>query len=122
MIVFNNIRISQDDKYITIDAEIENNKYYENMYIDSVIIDNQDTFSPNGPSNKPVYTYKAQPLNSDIYTEDDLANKVTDDDNIPIYRISINQYFNCYVIIISTRSIRSRNSSCNYIYEEYILL
>ena len=59
MIVFNNIRISQDDKYITIDAEIENNKYYENMYIDSVIIDTQDTFSPNGPSNNPVYTYKA---------------------------------------------------------------
>ena len=29
MIVFNNVRISQDDKYITIDAEIENNKYYE---------------------------------------------------------------------------------------------
>ena len=84
MIVFNNIRISQDDKYITIDAEIENNKYYENMYIDSVIIDNQDTFSPNGPSNNPVYTYKAQPLNSDIYTENDLANKVTDEDNIPV--------------------------------------
>lgn len=68
MIVFNNVRISQDDKYITIDAEIENNKYYENMYIDSVIIDNQDTFSPNGPSNNPIYTYKAQPLNSDIYS------------------------------------------------------
>ena len=84
MIVFNNIRISQDDKYITIDAEIENNKYYENMYIDSVIIDNQDTFSPNGPSNNPVYIYKAYPLNSDIYTEDDLANKVTDEDNIPV--------------------------------------
>ena len=59
MIVFNNVRISQDDKYITIDAEIENNKYYENMYIDSVIIDNQDTFSPNGPSSNPIYTYKA---------------------------------------------------------------
>ena len=84
MIVFNNIRISQDDKYITIDAEIENNKYYENMYIDSVIIDNQDTFSPNGPSSNPIYTYKAQPLNSDIYTENDLANKVTDEDNIPV--------------------------------------
>ena len=68
MIVFNNVRISQDDKYITIDAEIENNKYYENMYIDSVIIDNQDTFSPNGPSSNPIYTYKAQPLNSDIYS------------------------------------------------------
>ena len=68
MIVFNNVKISQDDKYITIDAEIENNKYYENMYIDSVIIDNQDTFSPNGPSNNPIYTYKAQPLNSDIYS------------------------------------------------------
>ena len=84
MIVFNNVRISQDDKYITIDAEIENNKYYENMYIDSVIIDNQDTFSPNGPSSNTIYTYKAQPLNSDIYTEDDLANKVTDEDNIPV--------------------------------------
>ena len=47
MIVFNNIRISQDDKYITIDAEIENNKYYENMYIDSVIIDTQVSLSAN---------------------------------------------------------------------------
>ena len=46
MIVFNNIRISQDDKYITIDAEIENNKYYENMYIDSVIIDSDKQQEP----------------------------------------------------------------------------
>lgn len=84
MIVFNNARISQDNKYITIDAKIENNKYYDNMYIDSVIIDNQDTFSANGPSNNPLYTYNTEPKSINIYTENDLVNQVQDEDGINV--------------------------------------
>ena len=60
MIIFNNISISQDDKYLIIDAEIEDNVYYKDMYIDSVVIDNQDTYIQNGPSNNPIYVYKAE--------------------------------------------------------------
>ena len=60
MIIFNKIKISQDDRYITIDAEIDNSDYYKDMYIDSVIIDNQDTYTANGPSSNPIYTYQTQ--------------------------------------------------------------
>ena len=44
MIVFNNIKITQDNKYLIIDAEIEDSTYYKDMYIDQVVIDNQDTY------------------------------------------------------------------------------
>ena len=84
MIIFNNIKITQDNKYLIIDAEIENNSYYKDMYIDSIIIDNQDTYVQNGPSNSPIYTYKAQPYINNIYTSDDLVNKVTDEDSNPV--------------------------------------
>ena len=85
MIIFNNVSITQDDKYLIIDAEIENSTYYKNMYIDSVVIDNQDTYIQNGPSNNPIYVYKAEAQSNDIYTSNDLVNKVTDEDGSNIY-------------------------------------
>ena len=84
MIVFNNIKITQDNKYLIIDAEIEDSTYYKDMYIDQVVIDNQDTYIQNGPSSNPIYTYQAQPQDNNIYTIDDLANKVTDEDGIAV--------------------------------------
>ena len=60
MIIFNKIKISQDYRYIIIDAEMDNSDYYKDMYIDSVIIDNQDTYTANGPSSNPIYTYQTQ--------------------------------------------------------------
>ena len=85
MIVFNNIKITQDNKYLIIDAEIEDNAYYKDMYIDQVVIDNQDTYIQNGPSSNPIYIYQAQPQDNNIYTIDDLANKVTDKDGSAVY-------------------------------------
>lgn len=58
MIQFNELRITPDSKYLIIDASIINNNYYENIVIDSIIIDTQDTYVANGPSSKPIYTYK----------------------------------------------------------------
>lgn len=84
MIIFNNVSITQDDKYLIIDAEIENSSYYENMYIDSVVIDNQDTYIQNGPSSNPLYVFKAEAQDNYIYTSNDLVNKVTDIDEQPI--------------------------------------
>ena len=60
MIIFNKIKISQAARYIIIDAEMDNSDYYKDMYIDSVIIDNQDTYTANGPSSNPIYTYQTQ--------------------------------------------------------------
>ena len=54
MIRFNELKI--EDNYIIIDVQIEEEKYFKNMYIDSIVIDTQDTFIVNGPSSKAIYT------------------------------------------------------------------
>lgn len=54
MIRFNELKI--EDNYIVIDAQIEEEKYFKDMYIDSIVIDTQDTFITNGPSSKAIYT------------------------------------------------------------------
>ena len=54
MIRFNELKI--EDNYIIIDVQIEEEKYFKDMYINSIIIDTQDTFIVNGPSSKAIYT------------------------------------------------------------------
>ena len=57
MLQFNELRISQDGKYLIIDASIAGTYCANNVQIDSVVIDTQDTYVTTGPSDKPVYTY-----------------------------------------------------------------
>lgn len=56
MIRFNELKISSDGK-LFIDAEVKGDAYYDNVYIDKVIIDNQNTFLISGPSSTPIYEY-----------------------------------------------------------------
>ena len=80
MVQFNELRITPNNKYLIIDVSIKNEPYYNNVFIDSVIIDNQDTYVSSGPSNKPVYIYNNE---SDevikVYTTCD-CNPVLDED------------------------------------------
>ena len=62
MVHFNDLRFSKDSKYLIIDAAIDSQNLYEDVLLDSIIIDNQDTFVSNGPSSNPIYTYKATDL------------------------------------------------------------
>ena len=62
MIRFNELKI--EDNYIIIDVQIEEEKYFKDMYIDSIVIDTQDTFIVNGPSSKAIYT---KIFNTDIH-------------------------------------------------------
>ena len=57
MIQFNELRITPDEKRLIIDISVPDESYYENVYIEDIIIDNQDTYVENGPSSKPVYQY-----------------------------------------------------------------
>lgn len=57
MIHFNQLSISSDGKHLTIDVSVLGEAYYKDVYIDSIIIDNQDTYVGNGPSSTPVYSY-----------------------------------------------------------------
>lgn len=82
MIQFNELRITPDSKHLIIDASIDNSSYYDNVILDSIVIDTQDTYVANGPSSKPIYTHK---IDSYDYTysipEDCNCNPVLSDDD-----------------------------------------
>lgn len=59
MLHFNELKISQDNRFLIIDVSVDNQTYFQNVFLDSIVIDTQNTFVPNGPSSKPIYTYTA---------------------------------------------------------------
>lgn len=52
MVQFNELRITPDSKYLVIDASVKDEPYYDNVAIDSIAIDTQDTYINSGPSSK----------------------------------------------------------------------
>lgn len=56
MLQYNELRITQDRKYLVIDVQVQELSYYEDVYLDTIIIDTQNTFSATGPSGKPFMT------------------------------------------------------------------
>lgn len=75
MIRFNELKI--EDDYIIIDVQIEEDEYFKDMYIDSIVIDTQDTFIANGPSNKAIYT-KTFNTDTDVKKEEIVYTQGTD--------------------------------------------
>lgn len=57
MIHFNELRITPDGQNLIIDVSVLGESYYQNVYIDNIVIDTQDTYVGTGPSSKPVYSY-----------------------------------------------------------------
>lgn len=57
MIKFNELRITPNNEALIIDVSIEDADYFENVVVDSIIIDTQDTYVQNGPSHNAVFTY-----------------------------------------------------------------
>lgn len=60
MLEFRELRVTPDGSHLIIDVAVREHSYYENVFIDSIIIDTQDTYTQNGPSSKPVYQYKVE--------------------------------------------------------------
>lgn len=83
MIRFNELKI--ENNYIIIDVQIEEEKYFKDMYIDSIVIDTQDTFIANGPSSKAIYT-KTFNTDTDVNKEEIVYTQGTDKYNrVKIY-------------------------------------
>lgn len=61
MVIFNDLRITPDGQNLFIDVKVAPYKYFENMYISSISIDTEETFSPTGkPSSNAVVVYENQ--------------------------------------------------------------
>lgn len=57
MVHFNELRITSDGQYLIIDVAVRNESYYKDVYLDSILIDNQDTYVGTGPSSTPIFEY-----------------------------------------------------------------
>lgn len=59
MIHFNELRVTPDRKSLIIDVVVRNEKYFDNVYLDKIVIDNQDTYVDTGmPSSSPIYEHQ----------------------------------------------------------------
>lgn len=56
MIRFTTCRIASDGKHLLIGAMVDNLDYYKDVYLDTLIIDTDETYSTTGPSDEPLYT------------------------------------------------------------------
>lgn len=68
MIQFNELRITPDNQELIIDVSVKDLDIYSNVFLDSIIIDNQDTFVENGPSSNPIYTHTIEDEADSIYS------------------------------------------------------
>lgn len=66
MVHFNELRITSDGQHLIIDVSVLSEDYYKNVYIDSIVIDNQDTYVGSGPSSNPVYQYSVPDVMSKL--------------------------------------------------------
>ena len=58
MIEFKELRVTPDGKTLIIDAAVKDLSYYDNVYIESLTIDTQDTYSESGSSTNPIFYYE----------------------------------------------------------------
>ena len=58
MIEFKELRVTPDGKTLIIDVSVKDLSYYDNVYIDSLTIDTQDTYSESGSSTNPIFYYE----------------------------------------------------------------
>lgn len=56
MIEFSKCRIDPEGKNLIIEAAVKSDSYYTNVYIDSVTIDTEETFSTLEPSSSPIFS------------------------------------------------------------------
>ena len=58
MVEFNQLLVIPYDKGLYIDCSVLDMPFFENVYIDKIVIDSQDTFNKDGISKHPIYSYK----------------------------------------------------------------
>lgn len=100
MVVFNDLRITPDGQNLLIDAMMAPYKYFENMYISSISIDTEDTFSPTGtPSTNAEPVYKNE--TSDVTVKEVSLNISPETFKLPSFNGHI---FYVYVTVAGTPS------------------
>lgn len=83
MLEFNELRITPDGKCLIVDVQVKDEDYYTNVFLDSIVIDNQGTYLSSGPSSKPIFSYTVEDSSDLIYSlpEDCNCNPVLENED-----------------------------------------
>ena len=69
MVTFNELRITPDGNTLIIDVAIKDLRYYDNVGLDTILIDTQDTFTAEGPSSKAVKFPVINSINAESFEQ-----------------------------------------------------
>lgn len=98
MLQFNELRLTADNKCLIIDAQVEDISYFDNVKIDSILIDTQDTWSPNGPSDKATTVYSQNGGTALDILEDSTGRHVRVEVKSPLITPAANNMYFVYVV------------------------
>lgn len=65
MVKFQELKVTPNGPKLIIDASVIDLNYFNDVYIDSIIIDTQDTYTASGPSSKPLFVYEVPNISSE---------------------------------------------------------
>ena len=70
MVTFNELRITPDGNTLIIDVAIKDLRYYDNVGLDTILIDTQDAFTAEGPSSKAVKFPVINSINAESFEQE----------------------------------------------------
>ncbi|MBQ9391942.1 MAG: hypothetical protein IJU02_07105 [Lachnospiraceae bacterium] len=76
MIIFDELKVTEDGSALIVEVSVSKEKYFRDVYLDSIFIDNQDTYKDTGISSTPLYTFTLEG-NNKILRKTILKNELT---------------------------------------------
>ena len=112
MIQFNELRITSDNKYLIIDTQVEELSCFINVIIDSIFIDTQDSWVPNGPSDNAIRVYSQNSGKELDIIKDESGKHVRLEITNPLIDSSKNTMYFVYVIADTSSAPESIEAPC----------
>lgn len=118
MIVLNECRIDAEGKCLIIEATVDTLDYYDKVYIDSVIIDTDETYTASGPSSTPAYMIEYPSIIDYPITDSDCAKLQLEEDDCKCGTICIEDIRKHIRLVIPEKELdgASLNNNIFFVY------
>lgn len=112
MLQFNELRITADNKCLIIDTQVEDLSYFDNVKIDSIYLDTQDTWINDGPSSQATLLYSQESNTEFDVIKDDKGRHVRIEVGNPVITSSKNNMYFVYVLADVSNAPEASQAPC----------
>lgn len=113
MLVFNELRITDDNKCLIIDASVENLSYFDNVKIGKVFIETQKTWIADGPSKKAIPVYEPNVIEQFDVVHDTKGKHIRLEIPKPVIDMSKYQMYFVYIKADITNAPEALEAPCS---------